>query len=455
MIRDIVALNNTMGEETMLTKEEIFEVLTDWNYWGRPLPTTVIRQSYNEEIARKFASGEILILKGVRRSGKSTLLINEIKRLTAGGLDPRNILYVNFEDPRFYNHLTLELMEKIREVYLEYLTPSDKPIIMLDEVQNIEGWEKWSLKEYGLKQSSLYITGSSSALLSKEIGTALTGRYLDIEVFPLSFKEFLHFNKLTIDSQAERTRHRTKLNQMFRLYLNQGGFPKLLEFEDAELKRDTLKIYYDSILLRDIVARHSLTNYRALEEMSAFLLANNASCNSTNNLKKTFAISFDSARNYTSYLEDAYLIFQLRRFDWSVKKQLVNPRKFYSIDTGLSNCVSFQTGARKGQNLENIIFLELLRRKCDIYYYKTKNNREVDFLVKEGKEVTELIQVSYSIEDEKTRKREVMAMKTAVDELSISGPIRCTLLTMDKSGQIDRNGLQVDVRNVIDWLLFP
>ena len=200
-----------MGEEAMLTKEEIFEVLTDWNYWDRPLPATVIRQSYEEEIARKAASGEILILKGVRRSGKSTLLINEMKRLTAGGLDSCNILYVNFEDPRFYNHLTLELMERIREVYLEYLAPSDKPIIMLDEVQNIKGWEKWSFKEYALKQSSLYITGSSSALLSKEIGTALTGRYLDIEVFPLSFKEFLHFNKLTINSQAEQTRHRTKL----------------------------------------------------------------------------------------------------------------------------------------------------------------------------------------------------------------------------------------------------
>ena len=184
-----------------------------------------------------------------------------------------------------------------------------------------------------------------------------------------------------------------------------------------------------------------------------FLVASVAPRTGVKHKGQAFAIFF--ARGYTSYLEDAYLIFQLRRFDWSVKKQLVNPRKFYSIDTGLSNRVSFQTGARKGQNLENIIFLELLRRKCDLYYYKTRNDREVDFLVKEGKEVTELIQVSYSIEDEKTRKREVMAMKTAVDELSISGPIRCTLLTMDKSGQIDRNGLQVDVRNVIDWLLFP
>ena len=147
------------------------------------------------------------------------------------------------------------------------------------------------------------------------------------------------------------------------------------------------------------------------------------------------------------------MIFQLRRFAWSVKKQLANSRKFYSIDTGLSNRVSFQIGARKAQNLENIIFIELLRRKQDIYYYKSKSDREIDFLVKEGKLIVELIQVSYSIEDEQTRKRELAAFKAAVNELSTNTPIQCTLLTMDKNEQIDLNGLTINIRNVIDWLL--
>ncbi len=437
----------------MLNKEEIFEVLSDWNYWNKPLPTTVARPQYEEEIARKASSGEIIILKGVRRSGKSTLLLNEIKRLLTEGYAPKEILYINFEDPRFHNHLTLELMERIKNVFLEFVEPTKKPAIMLDEVQNVPGWEKWVLKEYSLKSSQIYVTGSSSSLLSRDIGTALSGRYLDIAVFPLSFNEFLQFNNIFIKKSADRISQRTKLNQQFRLYMEQGGFPKLLELEGNELKRDTLKSYYDSILLRDIVARHSLANYRVLEEISTFLLANIGSISSTNKLKNTFNISFDTARDYTNYLEEAFLIFQLRRFAWSVKKQLANSRKFYSIDTGLSNRVSFQIGARKAQNLENIIFIELLRRKQDIYYYKSKSDREIDFLVKEGGLIVELIQVSYSIEDEQTRKRELAAFKAAVNELSTNTPIQCTLLTMDKNEQIDLNGLTINIRNVIDWLL--
>ena len=439
----------------MLSKEEIFEVLLDWNYWDKPLPATVSRPLYENEMAKKATSGEILILKGVRRSGKSTLLINEIKRLTESALDLRDILYVNFEDPRFNNHLTLELMERIKDVFLEFVGPGRKPVLMLDEVQNIPVWEKWVLKEYGLNQSRIYVTGSSSALLSKEIGTALTGRYLDIEVFPLSFSEFLHFNNLTTKTTADRIRNRTRINKLFSRFMGQGGFPKILEIEDADVKRDLLKSYFDSILLRDIVARHQLSNYRTLEDMATFLLANIACLSSTNKLKNHFSISFDTARDYTGYLEDAFLIFQLRRFAWSVKKQIANPRKFYSIDTGLSNRVSFQVGARKAQNIENIVFLELLRRKQDVFYFKTKTDREVDFVIKRGAQVVELIQVCYSIEDEQTRKREIAALKAASSELGSNTAVPCTLLTMDKEETLDIPGFKVNVRNLIDWLLFP
>ena len=439
----------------MLSKEEIFEALAEWNYWDRPLPETVARQDYEAEIARKATSGEILILKGVRRSGKSTLLINEIKRLMAAGTDRRNILYINFEDPRFYGHLDLSLMERAKEAYLEFMDPSGPLVIMLDEVQNVPGWEKWALKEYSLKKSRLYITGSSSSLLSKAIGTALSGRYLDVEVFPLSFREFLFFNEIPMSDRASFISNKTRINQLFRRYMEHGGFPKLLEFSDDQLRRDTLKSYYDSILLRDIVARHNLANYRILEEISVFLLSNIASINSTNNIKKIFSVSFDAAKDYTSYLEDAFLIFQLNRFSWSVKRQLVNPRKFYSIDTGLSNRVSFQVGTRQAQNLENIVFLELLRRKREVYYYKTKNDLEVDFFIKEGRQVCQLIQVSYTIEDERTRKRELAALETSWRELNSDPSTECLLLTMDREESIDHGDARVAIRNVIDWLLFP
>ena len=438
----------------MLSKEEIFETLTDWNYWDNPLPETVSRPVYEKEIIRKAATGEILVLKGVRRSGKSTLLINEMKRLVAAGSDTRDILYVNFEDPRFTNHLNLDLIELIKETYREFVNPDKvkKPYFFFDEVQHIEAWEKWVLKEYATKASHLYVTGSNSSLLSSEIGTALSGRYLDLKVYPLSFHEFLDFNGISITTKAERISKKTEINRAFRQFIKQGGFPKLVQINDEESQQDLLQTYFDSILLRDIVARHNLTNFRALEEMATFLLANTSSLNSTNKLKVMLGISHEKARNYSGYLEEAYLIFQLHRFSWSVKKQLTNVRKFYAIDTGLANRVSFQVGSRQGQNIETMVFIELRRRGQEIFYFKTKNDREVDFLVKEGQSIKELIQVCYSMADEQTRKRELTALRYATNELAETP--RCLVLTMDPSETVQWQGLTIEVINIIDWLLF-
>jgi uncharacterized protein len=437
----------------MLSKEEIFETLTEWNYWDTPLPETVSRPVYEKKITRKAAAGEILVLKGVRRSGKSTLLINEMKRLVAEGRETRDFLYVNFEDARFNNYLSVELMELVKETYREFVNPdkTKKPYVFLDEVQHIEAWEKWVLKEYGTKSSHLYVTGSNSSLLSSDIGTAMSGRYLDIEVYPLSFSEFLGFNGISITTKGDRIIKKAEVNRAFRQFITQGGFPKMVEISDEETRQDLLQTYFDSILLRDIVARHNLSNYRALQEMSTFLLAGTGSLNSTNKLKNMLGISYEKARDYCGYLEEAYLIFQLHRFSWSLKKQMVNVRKFYAIDTGLANRVSFQVGSRQGQNIETIVYLELRRRGQEIFYYKTQNDREVDFVVKEGQAITELIQISYTMEDEQTRKRELTALKYAFDELT-DNP-RCLVLTMDSSEAVQWEGVDIEVVNIIDWLL--
>lgn len=436
----------------MLSKEDVFEALSSWNFWDRPFPDTISRPVYEKEISRKAQTGEIIVLQGVRRSGKSTLLINEMKRLVAAGCDTRDILYVNFEDPRFINHLDLDLMDLIKETYLEFMAPKNKPYFFFDEVQNIPAWEKWVLKVYATKSAHLYATGSSSALLSREIGTVLSGRYLDVVVYPLSFQEFLKFSGLSITTKADQLSRKTDINRAFRKFTDQGGFPKLVELNDEESQLDLLKNYFDSILLRDIVARHKLTSYRTLQEMATFLMANTSSLSSINKLKNLFGISFDKAKNYCGFLEESYLIFQLHRFSWSVKNQLTNVRKFYTVDTGLANCVSFQLGSRQGQNLENIVFLELARRGLEIFYYKTSTDREVDFLVKKGTVIQELIQVSYTLADEQTKKREFSALKAAVDEL-VHGEPCCTVLTMDGSEMVEWEGLTIEVVNVIDWLL--
>jgi len=433
-----------------MNKDKIFEILNDWNFWFNPLPKTHTRKNYEEEIARKSGAGEVIVIKGVRRSGKSTLLINEIKRLTECGLDVKNILFVNFEDQRFRMFDKQTLLEDIKNVYLEYIKPVGDIVIMLDEVQNVKAWEQWVLKEYELSKNRLYVTGSNSHLLGAEFGTALSGRYLAIEVFPLSFKEYLDFNGIPINSKAELLHNKMLLQQQFNSYIEYGGFPKTVLLSDEALKKETVKSYYDSILLKDIVARYKLKNYQILNELALFLLSNNASINAYNKLKNNFSSSFDTIRDYVAYLTNAYMILSIPKFDYSVKKQIANPKKFYAIDIGFSNAVSFNVSKKIGANLENIIFLELRRRDKEIYYYKTEKGREVDFLIQE-EEFTELIQVSVTLENEETRHRELRAFCEAKKELR--GKVKAMLITFDSSEVIEYDGCEIEIINVLEFLM--
>lgn len=432
-----------------MEKDKIFTILNDWNSWNKPLPATFSRPLYEQDIARKASSGEVLVIKGVRRSGKSTLLTNEIKRLQAGGMPIKNILFVNLEDQRFSLFEPLTLLEKIKETWLEYVQPQGATVIMLDEVQNIPQWEKWVLKEYATGNSKLYVTGSNSQLLGVEFGTALSGRYLDVEVYPLSFKEFLLFHGVEIGSRADFLAQRIRISQLFRRYLAFGGFPKIALTDDEWLAKETLKVYYDSILLRDIVSRHKLKNFAVLQELALFLLSNNATLNAYNKLKNTFNVSFEVIREYVEFLQGAYLIFSLNKFDYSYKKQVVNPKKFYAVDTGLSNNVSFSVSAKIAQNLENIVFLELKRRNKAFFYYKTANNLEIDFLVEQD-DAYELIQVCATLQDPATRQRELRVFAVAAKELH--KPVKPLILTLDNSETVFEDGLEIDIRYVLEWL---
>jgi uncharacterized protein len=210
----------------MITKNDILETLREWNFWDRALPETFERETYESDALQKSSTGEIVIVKGVRRCGKSTILINLIKRLIKGGVAPKDILFVNLEDPKFINDLNTDLLSLIRDTYLENLEPGETPFLFLDEIQNIKGFEKWLVKAYELKTAKIFITGSNASLLSREIGSTLSGRYLDVTVFPLDFKEFLAFNGLTIHNRLEYLKHRLKINRLFEDYLKIWRFSK-------------------------------------------------------------------------------------------------------------------------------------------------------------------------------------------------------------------------------------
>jgi len=447
---DIISL--TLPKRFNMEKEKIIEILNEWNYWNKSLPNTHSREKYENEIEKKYKTEEIIFLKGVRRSGKSTILINHIKNLLRNGVQKEEILFVNLEDPRFTPYLSLELLEKIKNAYLFYLNPKNKPHIFLDEIQNIENFEKWLLKEYELKNSYLYATGSNSKLLSKEIGSTLSGRYLDILVYPLSFKEFLSFKGKFVSNEFEYITNKLKIERLFEEYVNYGGFPKVILTEDVELKESELKTYFDSILLRDIVARYKLDNFSKLEQLAVFLLSNISNLVSNNKLKNILNISYETIDKYFEYLQNAFLIYTVKKFDWSLKKQIINPKKIYSVDTGLSKIVSFEVGKRKGDILENIVFLELKRRHQEIFYYKTKENYEVDFLIKEKEQITHLIQVSLTLNDEKTLKREIRSLIKAKQELNSNAKL--IILTMDNDTTLNIEDEKIEVINVIKWLLF-
>ncbi len=345
---------------------------------------------------------------------------------------------------------TQTLLEDIKNIYLEYIKPTGDLVIMLDEVQNVSGWEQWVRKEYELYHNRLYVTGSNSHLLSAEFGTALSGRYLDTEVFPLSFNEYLTFNGISVNSKAQLLHNKILLHQHLNNYIKYGGFPKIVLQEDEALKIETIKSYYDSILLKDIVARYQLKNYQVLNDLALFLLSHNATINAYNKLKNNFSSSFDTIRDYVEYLKNSYMVLSIPKFDYSLKKQIANPQKFYAIDTGFSNVVSFNISRKVGANLENIVFLELKRRGKEIFYYKTEKGREVDFLV-QGENRIELIQVSATLENKETRHRELRVFSEAERELR--GEIRALLITFDNSEVVEYNGCEVEIVNVLDFLI--
>ncbi len=349
--------------------------------------------------------------------------------------------------------MSLDLLEEIKQAYLYYMDPDGKPYIFLDEVQNIDGFEQWLLKEYELQMSHLYATGSNSKLLSKEIGSSLSGRYLDIQVSPLSFREYLLFHHIEINKPYDLISRQLEIERHFEHYMLYGGFPKVVLTEDIPLKEAELKSYFDSILLRDIVARYKLDNFRILEQLSIFLLSSISNLTSITKIKNRLGVSHDLASRYMEYLENTYMIQSVPLFDWSLQKQYVNPRKIYSIDTGLSKRVSFEVGKCIGDMLENIVYLELKRRYDAIYYFKTSQGYEVDFLIKEHERITSLVQVSQTLSDKKTKRRELRALVKASKELTQGNPIDLVLITMDASGEETIDGLAIRIINILEWLL--
>lgn len=376
----------------------------------------------------------IIVISGIRRAGKSTLL-HQIGQKYDG-------YYLNFDDERLVN-FKLEDFQVLEELFIELF--GKKNTFYFDEIQNIKGWERFVRRLHD-ERKKVFVTGSNASMLSKELGTHLTGRYLEINLYPFSFKEFLKFKNEKIDLRRDiyLAESKVKLKNFLNEYLINGGFPEYLITKNT----DYLRILYDNILYRDTMARYGLTNEKTLKEL-IYLVAGNISKEITfNSIKKSLQIgSPTTIKEYFNYFENSFLFFLVNKFDYSIKKQVYLSKKVYFVDTGLAVNLGFRVSKDIGRLLENLVFIELKRRKREIYNYSDK--KECDFIIRENAKIIEAIQVCYEL-NEDNKEREITGLIEAMDKFKLKQGM---ILTNEQTEEINAKGKKIQVLPVYKWLL--
>lgn len=402
----------------MITIETLREVIISQREFLNKSERWTPREKGKEiKIEDSFA----LIITGIRRCGKSTFLNQLLKKQKTG-------YYLNLEDPRLegFDLIDFNKVEVImKELY------GEKGIYFFDEIQNVDRWEKF-IRYLIDRKERIVISGSNASLLSRELGTKLTGRHIQIEMFPFSFKEFLDMKrkKPTIESFGE--------------YFYKGGFPEYLKKENPSILHGLLS----DVVMKDIAVRFGIKNTAILNKIAIYLISNAGKEFSYNSIKKMFGIkSVQSVINYISYFENAYLVFTLPRFSYSYKQQQVNPKKVYSIDNGFSYNNSASFSKDKGRMLENTVFIGLRKEFKDIFYFQGRN--ECDFLVKEKDKITHAIQVCFDFNEE-NKDREINGLMEVLKEFGLKEGV---ILTYNQTDEFLVEGTKILIKPVWKWLI--
>ena len=369
-------------------------------------------------------SGKATICIGVRRSGKSTLMFQLIQHLLDRGIPRQNILYLNFFDDRLHK-LQHDGLGVILEAYYSLYPEkknTEKLYCFFDEIQNIPGWEPFVDRLIRTEKCQVNITGSSARMLSKEIATQMRGRALSWEVFPFTFHEYLDYKRVESNGPLS-TKKRLLVQKAFEEYWETGGFPEVAGLE-KHLRIKIHQEYFHAILFRDLVERHDISHPKALSDLAHWLIDNTASLYSINRLTgylKSLGhkVPKSSVSDYLEWFEDAFFLFTIRIFDASLAKANTNPKKIYCVDHSMVTSIASGILVNSGKLLENLVFAALRRISQDIYYYKTKSGREVDFLIQRTGRQRILVQVCESMAEAKTRKREITSLGEAMTELKL------------------------------------
>jgi len=393
----------------MLLQEQISQVIDDQQYDFLKKDAGLKREMLQDvPVIENFAT----IITGLRRCGKSTLLLQLLKEKFA------DALFLNFEDIRLVAFETSDFERLLKEIENRQMK-----ILFFDEIQLIAGWEIFI--HHLLRDGYLvFITGSNASLLSGEMATHLTGRQLSIELFPFSFSEFIRYKNLTADEESIKT------------FLNTGGIPEYVKSNNTLL----LNTLVDDILIKDIAVRHGIKDIESLRQLALYLMCNIGNLVSANKLIDIFRIKSPSTLlEYFSYLKDAYLVDFVPQFSYSLKTQARNPKKVYSIDTGIVRTLGLNFSENQGHLLENAVYLHLRKTYKEIYYFKEKN--ECDFVVCQTGKIQMVLQVCYELNPENLG-REMKGLEEAMNFFGISTGM---IITLNQKDLFMENGKQIDV----------
>jgi uncharacterized protein len=417
----------------MVSRSELRFSIEEWDLTFRNSIEQLEARESVPEVKSKFAAALI----GVRRSGKTSLAMQMAKGYRSG-----EVLYYNFEDPVFYPSSELSDLDELLSVAEEFSKLPLK-LLILAELQNVPGWERWARKIIDQEKYQLIITGSSASLLSRELATSIAGRALSYSVWPLSFREYLQFSGKQI---ADKERGLAQL----RSYLEWGGFPEVVLEDDEETKKRILRQYLSDIALKDVISRYQIRSKRALDQIITFYATNLSSLYSYTAIKNAFGISVETVSDYTQALVDAFLFFEVSRYHHNLKVQSRDAKKVYCIDTGLRRVASASRQEDYGKLLENVVFIELMRRECEVYYYK--GSQEVDFIVTQKYQPLVAIQVCASdMAEPGTYAREVAALEECLRELKLK---QGTIVTLNREETIElKGGVTIACVPAVKWLL--
>lgn len=393
------------------------------------------------DFGKRFLDSDLIkVITGPRRAGKSIFCILLLK--------DKNFAYLNFDDESLVKVKDYdEIVKSIFEVY-----PESK-YILFDEIQNLESWELF-VNKLQRRGFNLILTGSNANLLGEELATTLTGRYIPIEIFPFSFREFLKVKNFEIKKrELDLPEVKGRILNYLDEYLKNGGFPEVVVKDlDTKMYLETL---FDAILLRDVVKRYKVRFTQKIYDLAVYLISNFCAEFSFTKLRNILEFrSTNTLQNYLKYLEQAYLFFSLNRFSFKMGEQIKAPKKIYLADNGFILAKSFQFSENLGRLMENLVLVEILRRgyklNGTIFYYKTKNNREVDFVLREGLKIKRLIQVCYKTSNVGVKERELKSLVEAGKELSCDD---LSVICWDYEGQEEFKGKKIYFLPLWKWLL--